>query len=63
MTDEDLQIAIDHVRAWISDVSNSSMQQEARKGSIEQLRRLEAEQVARATSGLAEFIVPVGGTT
>ncbi len=62
MTDEDLQIAIDHCRAWISEVSNSTLQQNARQGSIEQLRRLEAEQVARATSGLAEVIVPVGGT-
>lgn len=63
MTDEDLQIAIDHTRAWLSDVSNSSMQQEARKGSIAQLRALEAEQVARAKSGLGDFVVAVGGTT
>ena len=62
MSDEDLQIAIDRTRAWISDVSNSTLQQKAREGSIEPLRRLEAEQVARAAAGvLTEF--HVGGTT
>jgi hypothetical protein len=62
MSDEDLQIAIDHTRAWLSDVSNSTLQQKAREGSIEQLRRLEAEQVARATAGALTEIY-VGGTT
>ena len=62
MTDEDLQIAIDKTRAWISDVSSSEIQQRARTESSGHLRALEAEQLARARSGLGEFCAAVGGT-